>query len=95
MRSATLAPLIFMAAAASASAVPRNNHSGGQSGYAVDPTPPPLDFLYEMYAETAQPLIITNTPSGTRAIYPIVGGSFKGPNVTGKFFRRMAVVWSI
>lgn len=48
------------------------------------PSPPNLGFLYEMYVECAPAITIPDTPSGNRGIYPIVGGSFKGPKISGK-----------
>ena len=61
--------------------VARENGSVG--GYASNPQPPPLKFLYEMYAEVAPMLAIPNGPKGDRLIFPIVGGTFEGPSVKG------------
>lgn len=53
------------------------------SGYASDPNPPPLKFLYEMFVEVETGFVIPNTPQGDRAVYPIVGGVFAGPKLSG------------
>lgn len=70
--------------------VTRENDSVG--GYASNPQPPPLKFLYEMYAEVAPPLAIPNGPKGDRLVFPIVGGTFEGPIVKGAFVPAAAVL---
>jgi len=48
------------------------------------PTPPGLEFAFEVRAEVADPLIIGELPEGTRRIVDITGGSVTGPGIAGK-----------
>ena len=48
------------------------------------PTPPGLEFAFEVRAEVAAPLVIGELPEGTRRIVDIVGGSVTGPGIAGK-----------
>ena len=54
--------------------------------HAADPpTPPALEFAFEVRAEVADPLVIGELPTGqTRRIIDILGGTFEGPNVKGR-----------
>jgi len=48
------------------------------------PTPPKLEFAFEVRAEVADPTIVGQMPNGTRRIINILGGTFEGPKVKGK-----------
>jgi hypothetical protein len=48
------------------------------------PTPPKLEFAFEVRAEVAAPTVVGTLPTGTRRIIDILGGSFEGPSVKGK-----------
>jgi hypothetical protein len=47
------------------------------------PTPPGLEFAFEVRAEVASPTVIGEVPAGTRRIIDIVGGTFEGPKLKG------------
>ena len=47
------------------------------------PTPPGLEFAFELFAEVADPTVIGETPNGTRRIIDILGGTFEGPKLKG------------
>jgi hypothetical protein len=55
---------------------------GAQSANA--PSPPKLEFAFEVRAEVADPTVIGEMPNGTRRIVNILGGTFEGPKVKGK-----------
>lgn len=47
--------------------------------------PPQLTLLYRMEALLSPPINIEDIPYGqTRSIIPIIGGTFKGPRLSGK-----------
>lgn len=46
--------------------------------------PPKLTLLYRMSADLADGIPIENIPGGkSRTIIPIIGGTFKGPRLSG------------
>jgi Protein of unknown function (DUF3237) len=47
------------------------------------PTPPVLEFAFEVTAQVAAPDKIP-VPQGERRIVPVTGGTFEGPTVKGK-----------
>jgi hypothetical protein len=47
------------------------------------PTPPRLEFAFELLAEVADPTVVGEMPNGTRRIVDILGGTFEGPNLKG------------
>jgi len=47
------------------------------------PTPPGLEFVFEVRAEVADPLVVGELPNGTRRIIDITGGTLEGPNISG------------
>jgi hypothetical protein len=47
------------------------------------PTPPGLEFAFEVRAEVADPVVIGELPNGTRRIIDILGGTVEGPNISG------------
>lgn len=52
---------------------------------AQTPSPPKLEFAFEVRAEVADPLVIGELPNGlTRRIIDITGGTFEGPKLKGK-----------
>jgi hypothetical protein len=58
---------------------------GGSAVTAQEPpTPPKLEFAFEVRAEVAAPTVVGTLPTGTRRIIDILGGSFEGPSVKGK-----------
>jgi len=42
-----------------------------------------LEQLFEITAEVAPPIVIADTPDGTRAIFHVTGGKFEGPRLKG------------
>ena len=54
-------------------------------GYTQEmPTPPTLEFAFDVIAEVADPTVVGEMPNGTRRIIDILGGTFEGPKVKGK-----------
>jgi hypothetical protein len=47
------------------------------------PTPPGLEFAFEVRAEVADPTVVGDLPTGTRRIIDILGGTFEGPGLRG------------
>jgi hypothetical protein len=47
------------------------------------PTPPALEFAFEVRAEVALPTVVGEVPAGTRRIIDILGGTFEGPKLKG------------
>ncbi|MBO0929377.1 DUF3237 domain-containing protein [Fibrella aquatilis] len=47
------------------------------------PESPRLEFVCELQVAVAPPLVVGDTPHGTRRIVPIKGGTFSGPNLNG------------
>ena len=49
------------------------------------PAPPGLEFVFELRAEVADPIVVGVLPTGqTRRIIDITGGTFEGPGLRGK-----------
>lgn len=48
------------------------------------PTPPVLEFAFEVRAEVADPVVVGTLPTGTRRIIEILGGTFEGPGLKGR-----------
>ena len=48
------------------------------------PQPPKLDFVFEVRAKVADPIVIGQVPEGTRRIIDILEGTFEGPKIKGK-----------
>src|SRR5262245_56603118 len=46
--------------------------------------PPSLVFAFEIRAQVAPPIEVGRTPTGTRRVVPIVGGSFEGAELNGR-----------
>lgn len=44
----------------------------------------PVEFLYSIHLDTGAPVMVTDGPSGTKLIAPVVGGHFEGPRLKGK-----------
>jgi hypothetical protein len=42
-----------------------------------------LELLFEITAEIAPPIVIPDTPDGTRVIVHVSGGKFEGPRIKG------------
>jgi Protein of unknown function (DUF3237) len=42
-----------------------------------------LEPLFEISAEIAPPIVIADTPDGTRVIVPVTSGKFEGPRLRG------------
>jgi hypothetical protein len=52
---------------------------------AQTPAPPALEFVFEVRAVVADPLVVGELPTGhTRRIIDITGGTFEGPKIKGK-----------
>jgi hypothetical protein len=47
------------------------------------PSPPALEFAFEVRAEVASPTVVGEVPAGTRRIIEILGGTFEGPKLKG------------
>ena len=56
----------------------------GTAIHAQAPAPPKLVFAFELRAQVGQPLVVGQTPAGTRRIVQITGGTFDGPGIKGK-----------
>src|SRR5262245_9221345 len=52
--------------------------------FAQQPTAPKLEFAFELRAEVAEPTVVGEVAGGTRRIVNILGGDFKGPQLSGK-----------
>jgi hypothetical protein len=48
------------------------------------PTPPGLEFAFEVRAEVADPTVVGQVPAGLRRIIDILGGTFEGPRLKGE-----------
>ena len=48
------------------------------------PQPPQLEFVFEVRAKVADPIVIGQVPDGTRRIIEILEGTFEGPKIKGK-----------
>ena len=44
----------------------------------------PAEFLFELRAEVAAPLVVGPSSHGFRRVIPITGGSFHGPRLSGR-----------
>lgn len=52
--------------------------------------PPKLTLLYRMKADLLPAIPIDDIPGGrSRQIIPIIGGTFKGPRLSGELFKIM------
>lgn len=65
--------LSLLALAAAAMAGPRQ------------PSPPALTYLFSLNITSGPTISIGSTPLGDRVFEPIIGGSFSGPKLSGKF----------
>lgn len=73
--------LSLLALAAVAMAGPRQPSSPA-------PSPPDLTYLFSLNITSGPPINIGTTPLGDRVFEPIVGGSFSGPKLSGRFHIR-------
>lgn len=48
------------------------------------PEPPQLEFVFEVRAKVADPIVIGRLPNGTRRIISILSGTLSGPKIKGK-----------
>lgn len=48
------------------------------------PSPPGLEFAFEVRAEVADPTVVGQVPNGLRRIIDILGGTFEGPRIKGR-----------
>ncbi len=48
------------------------------------PPQPQLEFVFEVRAKVADPIVVGQVPDGTRRIIDILGGTFEGPKIKGK-----------
>jgi len=51
---------------------------------AFDGFAPALEHLFDMHADLEAPQVIGQTPMGVRQIFPVKGGTFEGPRMTGE-----------
>jgi hypothetical protein len=52
------------------------------------PSPPVMTLIYSMEAKLGNRFSLGGVPGGQeRIVIPIVGGTFKGPKISGKLFR--------
>jgi hypothetical protein len=49
-----------------------------------DPTPPPLEFVFEVVAAIGQLLQLGKSKHGERRLIPITGGTVEGPRLSGE-----------
>ena len=62
--------------------------SHSEAARAQDMTPPGLEFAFEVTAEVADPIVVGELPTGqTRRIIDIIGGTVKGPDISGRVIR--------
>ncbi|KAF2655737.1 hypothetical protein K491DRAFT_629678 [Lophiostoma macrostomum CBS 122681] len=57
------------------------------------PSGPPQTFLYSAAVTGGQPSIIGAGPLGTRAVIPVVNGTFSGPKLNGTI--HSGVIWTL
>lgn len=58
------------------------------------PSPPALTYLFSLNITSGATISIGSTPLGDRVFEPILGGSFSGPKLSGKFHVRNTTSWS-
>ncbi|KAL5117240.1 hypothetical protein ACEQ8H_004799 [Pleosporales sp. CAS-2024a] len=59
--------------------------TGTTAQEAAAPTPPTMNLLYRMACDLGERIAIDSPPYGQmRMAIPIIGGTFKGPNMSGK-----------
>lgn len=54
---------------------------------------PELEFVLELHGVLAQPMVMGETPAGTRRIIPIRAGTFAGPHLSGTLVADGAADW--
>jgi len=59
--------------------------------------PPGWYYSYTLYADCAQGIQVGNAPKGARTIFPILGGNFTGPRLSGVYnlWHTIPLVWVI
>ncbi|MGD8810975.1 MAG: DUF3237 domain-containing protein [Gammaproteobacteria bacterium] len=58
------------------------------SSMAQEVAPPRLEFVFEVRAEVADPIVVGELPTGqTRRIIDILGGTVEGPGLSGRVLR--------
>jgi hypothetical protein len=77
------APLRRLVLRFAAAAVLAAGPAGAQEAQ-ENPSPPRLEFAFEVRAEVADPIVVGELPTGqTRHIIDILGGTVKGPGIEG------------
>ena len=67
------------------------NH-GDMSNRLPDPR---LTLVYRLEATLAQPLVLGDVAGGHRRIVPLTGGTFTGPEISGKLLPSTSADWQI
>lgn len=49
----------------------------------LEPPAPALQWLYTCFVDLATPIDVGDAPHGRRVVYPITGGNFSGPRISG------------
>lgn len=75
--------------ALAAGALARPGHKGHNKNDNT-PSPPPTDYLFTVNITSGEVVVLGDTPAGERTFQPIIGGTFSGPKLQGKFPRHSA-----
>lgn len=52
-----------------------------------------LELLFTIQGQLGEALDLGNTPEGNRIIFPVIGGSFKGPKIEGEIVPGTCADW--
>jgi muconolactone delta-isomerase len=72
--------------------VPRHRQEAGVSGHIPEPR---LTQVYRLEAALAPPLELGETAQGHRRIVPLTGGTFSGPELSGRLVPGASADWQI
>jgi hypothetical protein len=72
--------------------VPRHHQEAGMSSHVPEPR---LTKVYSLEATLAPPLDLGQTAQGHRRIVPLTGGTFSGPQISGRLLPGASADWQI
>ena len=75
---------------AAVQSVPRHSQEAGVSSHLPEPR---LTKVYRLDATLAPPLALGETAQGHRRIVPVTGGTFSGPEISGKLLSGASADW--
>jgi muconolactone delta-isomerase len=75
---------------AAVQSVPRHSQEAGVSSHLPEPR---LTKVYRLDATLAPPLALGETAQGHRRIVPLTGGTFSGPEISGKLLSGASADW--